>query len=102
MNRKPLLRTTMLVVASGVVLAASSGAFADDSSMSMWTGDSYAYFNNLDYNSGSFNTARTSRGTEQAPVAATPRRAPAEHRVMLASRPATGTVKSPFRDDTGA
>ena len=47
------------IAAAALALCASGAAFADDSSMSMWTGDSYAFFNNLDYNPGLQHRART-------------------------------------------
>jgi hypothetical protein len=42
---KPSLLTKQLAVATALALGASSAAFADDSSMSPFTGDSYKYFN---------------------------------------------------------
>jgi hypothetical protein len=103
MARKQKWTRGSLVAA--VALAATSGvAFADDSSMSMWTGDSYAYFNNLDYGLGKFNVARTSPGSDASTVAKSRRQdAPKpESRVLLATRPSKGTPTSPFSDDKGA
>lgn len=98
MSRNQLQR---LIAASAFAFAASGAAYADDSSMSMWTGDSYAYFNNLDYGLGKFNTARAAHAHDEAPVATSPRKDKAERPVMLAARPSTART-NPFRDDTGA
>ena len=88
------------LVAGGAAL--SGVALADDSSMSMWTGDSYAYFHDLDYSLGKFNTARNAHAHDEAPDATTPRKDKAEKPVMLATRPSGPTRTNPFRDDTGA
>jgi hypothetical protein len=91
-------------LACGVALAVcTSYALADDSSMSVLTGDSYAFFNNLDYNPGRFNTARAPRTQERKAVVEMPRKAPAlaDKPSLLAGRPGV-TLRSPFRDDTGA
>ena len=45
MSRKPYSLSKQLVVATALALGASSVALADDSSMSRFGGDSYAYFN---------------------------------------------------------
>ena len=45
MSRKPSSLDKQLVVAAALALGASSVAVADDSSMSRFGGDSYAYFN---------------------------------------------------------
>lgn len=93
-----------LGVATVLAVFASGAAFADDNSMSMWTGDSYAQFNNLDYNPGSFNTARAplmpnqDTATKFRDVEPNKR----ERRVMLADGPYKWTPNNPFRDDTGA
>lgn len=44
MSRKNPLSKQLVVIAA-LALGTSSAALADDNSMSMWTGDSYAYFN---------------------------------------------------------
>jgi hypothetical protein len=67
MSSKQSSLSKPLVVLAAIALAASGIAFADHNSMSRLTGDSYAYFNNLDSSPGKFNTARTP-GTE-APAA---------------------------------
>jgi hypothetical protein len=45
MSRKPYTLSKQLVVATALALGASGVALADDSSMSRFGGDSYAYFN---------------------------------------------------------
>ena len=91
------------IVAVALALGASA-ALADDSSMSVLTGDSYAYFNRLDYNPGGFNTARA---TPAAPDRDTAMRRPqktpavAEKPTLLAGRPQI-SLPSPFSDDKGA
>jgi hypothetical protein len=97
-------RITHPVAILAVMLALpASLAFADDSSMSVLTGDSYAFFHNLDYSPGRFNTARAPAPQERDAVVRMPRQTPevAEKPVMLAGRPGV-TLRSPFRDDTGA
>jgi len=91
-------------LACAVALAScASVALADDNSMSVLTGDSYAFFNQLDYNPGRFNTARAPVAREPSAVVEMPRKAPAlaDEPIMLAGRPGA-TLRSPFRDDTGA
>jgi hypothetical protein len=104
MFRKHLQSRVQLVAVATLVIGASSGALADDNSMSVLTGDSYAYFNNLDYRSGHFNVARAPQAQREDPVATTPRREPArtERPIMLAAPPKGLTQISPFRDNTGA
>ena len=78
-------------------------AFADDSSMSVLTGDSYAFFNDLDYNPGKFNTARAKVAPDRGTAMKMPQRPreAAQKPIMLADRPRI-TLQSPFRDDKGA
>jgi len=104
MSRQHSSRSKSLYVAAALALGISGAALADDNSISMWTGDSYAYFNNLDYASAHFNTARKSTGADNSAVAQTRVQRPekAERPVILAGRPAHVTARSPFRDDTGA
>jgi hypothetical protein len=103
MYRKQPSPSKSLIIAAALALTASGVAFADDSSMSMWTGDSYAYFNNLDNHPGKFNTARAPRMEAPSPVAKAPAKEnKADERVVLATRPSRGTPTNPFRDDTGA
>ena len=104
MFRRHLHSPVRLVAVATLVLGASSAAFADDNGMSVLTGDSYAYFNNLDYSAGHFNVARASQAQPRDPVATMPKREPAraERPIMLAAPPKGITLRSPFRDDTGA
>jgi len=103
MTGKPMWKWGSLVAMT--MVAASAGvASADDSSMSMWTGDSYAYFNNLEYSAGKFNMARAPRTDAPEAVAKTPQK-PAEkveRSARVAVHPFKGTPLSPFRNDTGA
>lgn len=102
MNRKHTSLHHRLIAATALALCASA-AIADDNSMSVLTGDSYAYFNNLDYNSGKFNTARAA-GMQDRGIAMKMPRKPgdvADKPIMLADRPRL-SLPSPFRDDKGA
>jgi len=103
MSRKHSHFPVRLAVAT-LILAASGAAVADDNSMSVLTGDSYAYFNNLDYSARHFNVARAPQAQPQDPVATMPKREPArtERPIMLAAPPRGVTLLSPFRDNTGA
>jgi hypothetical protein len=104
---------TQLIATAALTLCASI-ALADDGSMSVLTGDSYAYFNQLDYRAGGFNVARA----PQSPADGTAMKAPAKERdaamkmpqaprqaddrpIMLADRPRI-SLPSPFNDNTGA
>jgi len=108
------------IAAAALALCASGAAFADDSSVSMWTGDSYAFFNNLDYNPGRFNTARAPQSIEDARQMSLSdeaqkigrhvtmvnhplllRRPSALSRPSQVTRPPATTRTNPFRDDTG-
>ena len=114
---KPIIVATALAL---VPLAAS----ADDSSMSALTGDSYAYFNRLEFRLGQFNRsdARTMVAGDPAQPSATPQgrtrfpvllagpmpsrmRLPADAMKAAPRDDAASTngvrVLSPFRDDTG-
>ena len=104
MFRKHLRSPVQLVAVATLALGASGAAFADDNSMSVLTGDSYAYFNNLDYSAGHFNVARAPQTQPQDPVATMPKWKPAqtERRILLAAPPKGLTLPSPFRDNTGA
>jgi hypothetical protein len=109
------------------VLGFASGvALADDSSMNPFTGDSYAYFNGLDYRLNGFNTPRPQAGggnrADRMPVqpragvaspmprhrgeVADPGRdavpGKLDGRVLLAAPHSPRTLQNPFRDDTGA
>jgi len=115
-----------LLTAAALAFSASA-ALADDSSMSVLTGESYAYFNNLDYAAGRFNVARGAQSTDrglastllQSPrdgVATKTSQAPqrdgamkmpsmagaaADKPIVLADRPRISPL-TPFRDDQGA
>lgn len=104
MSRKHFPSTLHLVTLAALAIGASGAAFADDSSMSVLTGDSYAFFNNLDYRAGQFNVARAATAHPQDPVATMPRREPArtERPIMLAAPPKGVMATPPFRDNTGA
>jgi hypothetical protein len=104
MFRKHLHSSVQLVAVATLALGASGAAFADDNSMSVLTGDSYAYFNNLEYRAGHFNVARAPQAQAQDTVATTPKRGPAQidRPIMLATPPKGITLLSPFRDNTGA
>ena len=58
MFHKHLHSRRQLVAVATLALGASGAAFGDDNSMSVLTGDSYAFFNNLEYRAGRFNVAR--------------------------------------------
>jgi hypothetical protein len=98
MARKQLWMNGSIALVGALALTAGA-AFADDSSMSMWTGDSYAYFNQMDNHPGSFNTARAPHAAEHDAVVRTPREPKAERPVLLAA-PSRATRTNPFRDDT--
>src|SRR6186713_3171537 len=97
MSRIHACRPAAFALALG--LAASGAALADDSSMSRLTGDSYAYFNNLDYHAGGFNTPRAPQGDQPAGVAKAPIKDKTAKR-EAADRPAP-RLRSIFRDDGG-
>ena len=86
MSSQLFSRSKSLYVAATLALGLSGAALADDNSMSRWTGDSYAHFNNLDYNPGHFNIARKSTGVDTSAVAQTPsqRSEKAERPLILA------------------
>lgn len=93
MSRKwPSISKSPIVVAA-LALTASGIALADDSSMSVLIGDSYAQFNNLDYSAGKFNAARVPRTQEQRAAAKSSKKEQDddEHPVIMASRPSKGT-----------
>jgi hypothetical protein len=99
MARKHLQSPARLVALVILALGASSTAFADDNSMSVLTGDSYAYFNRLDNHPGAFNSARTPSGDETGVLVRSPRPDQVEGRVLVA-KPSKGRRTNPFRDDT--
>jgi hypothetical protein len=85
----PLSRKPRAVVAA-LALTVCGVAFADDNSMSRWTGDSYAYFNDLDYSPGHFNVARAPRGDDQTVVAKSQFQDWLEKRAAKSSRASDG------------
>lgn len=99
MNRKQLSHRRM--IAAAFALCAPL-AFADDNSMSVLTGDSYAYFNQLDFHAGGFNTPRAPDDRRQAaaPMPQETREA-APPPILLAGH-GRATLPSPFSDDKGA
>jgi len=104
MIRKHLHSRMQVVAVATLALGATGAAFADDNSMSVLTGDSYAYFNNLEYRAGHFNVARAPEAQAQESLATTPKREPAQidRPIMLATPPRGITLLPPFRDNTGA
>jgi len=103
MNGRNKVSYARSVVAIALALGASA-AFADDSSMSVLTGDSYAFFNRLDYNPGKFNTARaTTAAPERDTAMKAPQTTPAvvEKPTVLAGRLQISPT-NPFSDDKGA
>ena len=107
-RHQAFLRRTALVLTATAALAASHFASADDSSMSMLTGDSYAYFNNLDYSLGTFNVAKGAPAATRFAA----RKTLIGDTMIDVDRPTAGaanaapqtlhvTLPNPFRDDTG-
>ena len=110
MNHRQSIRSRQLIVATSLALA-SCVAFADDNSMSVLTGDSYAYFNGLEYRAGKFNVPRKQAAREQgaagsaAKVGEGAKPAPPgnlKSREAERARPTVGARTTAFRDDTGA
>jgi len=102
MYRKQPSLYPRLIAATALALGASIAA-ADDNSMSVLTGDSYAFFNGLDYNPGKFNTARAAGVPDRDTAMRMPQESQdaAEKPIVLAARPRI-SLPSPFRDDKGA
>lgn len=103
MFRKSTHPYPRLLAAAAAMLCASA-ALADDSSMSVLTGDSYAYFNHLDNHPGGFNTARATTPKPHRDTAMEkPQTLPliVEKPTLLAERPRI-TATNPFSDDKGA
>ena len=91
------------IVAVALALG-TSAALADDSSMSVLTGDSYAYFNRLDFSPGRFNTARAATANAERDTAMKmPAKAPTivEKPTLLAEHPRISPT-NPFSDNKGA
>jgi hypothetical protein len=103
MNVRNKIAHGKAIVAITLALGAPA-AFADDSSMSVLTGDSYAYFNHLDYSAGKFNMARAATPAPEHDTAMKmPQKAPAivERPTLLAGRSGISPT-NPFSDDKGA
>jgi len=99
MSRNPLRhRNTLAAVAVASLFAGN--ALADDNSMSRLTGDSYAFFNDLDYSAGKFNVARTPRADAVAKAPAKSQRDTANS-MMSSTRTEASKSTSPIRDDRG-
>ncbi|HTI45548.1 MAG TPA: hypothetical protein VMB76_03250 [Casimicrobiaceae bacterium] len=108
-SRQSPVRATALILFATSALAASHVASADDNSMSRLTGESYAYFNGLDYSLGNFNVAHGAPAITRFAA-----RKPLRGDTMIdvdhpgpagaAEMPRTGprvTLQNPFRNDTG-
>jgi hypothetical protein len=102
MSRKKHYFTKSLAAAAVLGLSAYGIAYADDNSMSMWTGDSYAFFNNLDYSAGHFNMARAPKTSEGIAANAPAKAQDKDTHIVPPSRPSRAMATNPFRNDTGA
>ena len=103
MNRKPFYTRMTLVAVAIAALGATATAFADDGSMSRLTGDSYAFFNNLDYSLGKFNTPRAPQGEGRDAVAKAPSKSgrDGESPMVSSTRPQAANPAGSLRDDRG-
>ena len=103
MFRKPQSVRNAALAAATLSLAASGAAFADDSSIARLTGDSYAYFNNMDYSPGKFNVERAPRAQDGSALAKSPAKLPANRDParMSSTRRDADKSTSPIRDDRG-
>ena len=104
MSRKAALRGIAFALAA-LATTSSKLVLADDNSMSRLTGDSYAFFNNLDYNPGKFNTAKAP-ATEGDTGVAKAGKDTGKDVGKVEQRPAnarpTSAASKVFRNDTGA
>lgn len=100
MSRKPLSICKSLVVAATLTLGAANIALADDSSMSRLTGDSYAFFNDLDYSLGKFNTPRA-KGKDAVAKAPAKTEREVDPSMVSSTRQEAGKPTGPIRDDRG-
>ena len=102
MFRKLQFARGSMVAAAALALTASGAASADDSSIARMTGDSYAFFNTLDYSPGKFNTERTPRA-QDGTLAKTPAKLPpnGDPAMMTSARRDADKSTSPIRDDRG-
>ena len=109
MSRKAAIRRAAFAVAA-LAVTSSSLVFADDNSMSRLTGDSYAFFNNLDYNPGKFNTAKAPANEGDSAVAKAGKDVGGKDAGKDTGRAGKGrtsprpsaAASSVFRNDTGA
>ena len=103
MNRKPFCTRITLVAAAIATVSATATAFADDGSMSRLTGDSYAFFNNLDYSLGKFNSPRAPQGEGRDAVAKAPSKGgrDGDSPMVSSTRPQAAKPAVSFRDDRG-
>jgi hypothetical protein len=102
MSRNSLDHRNILVAVAVAALFTGS-AFADDSSMSRLTGDSYAFFNDLDYSAGKFNVARAPRseGRDGFAKAATKSQRDTAAPMVSSTRTEPAKSSAPIRDDRG-
>ena len=100
MSRIHACRPAAFALALG--LAASGAAFADDSSMSRLTGDSYAYFNNLDYHLGGFNTPRAAQSDPPMATTTSPDKARTKRAQGPVSTLPAAAPPKPVRSSEGA
>jgi hypothetical protein len=103
MFSKRFCTRTTVVAAAIAAFCATATAFADDSSMSRLTGDSYAFFNDLDYSAGKFNVARTPRaeGREALATRSSKDGRNVESPVVSSTRAPAAKPNGPTRDDRG-
>ena len=102
MSRERMSLSNTSRVLAALAFAASSVALADDNSMSRWTGDSFAFFNDLDYSPGHFNMARARDAARGESVMKSPAKDHTREQPTLLAHSPRSTPRSPFRDDTGA
>ena len=103
MSRKPFCTRNTLVAVAIAALGVTGTAIADDSSMSRLTGDSYAFFNNLDYSLGKFNTPRVPQAEGRDASAKGPSKTArdGESPMVSSTRPQAAKPTGPIRDDRG-
>jgi len=103
MSRKPFCTRNTLVAMAIAALSATATAFADDGSMSRLTGDSYAFFNNLDYSLGKFNTPRPPNAEGRDAITKGPSKIgrDGESPMVSSTRPPATKPTGPIRDDRG-
>ena len=103
MSRKPFCTCNTLVAVAIAAFSATGTAFADDGSMSRLTGDSYAFFNNLDYSLGKFNTPRVPQagGRDASAKGASKTGRDGESPMVSSTRPQAAKPADAIRDDRG-